>query len=79
VSVFEPFYRLEPTLNRHIDGTGMGSAIARQLTLAVDAPLSLNNRPGTGLEAALTLKNLRQVRCRYLDLPRCNEQGPGIY
>jgi signal transduction histidine kinase len=58
-AVFEPFYRLETSRNRHTGGTGLGLAIARQLTLAMNATLSLHNRPGGGLEARLTLKNLR--------------------
>ncbi|MDB5767614.1 MAG: ATPase [Collimonas fungivorans] len=58
-AVFEPFYRLEASRNRHTGGTGLGLAIARQLTLAMDATLSLHNRAGGGLEARLTLKNLR--------------------
>jgi signal transduction histidine kinase len=57
-TVFEPFYRLEASRNRHTGGTGLGLAIARQLTLAMDAKLSLHNRPDGGLEARLTLKNL---------------------
>ncbi|TDN61798.1 HAMP domain-containing sensor histidine kinase [Paraburkholderia sp. BL10I2N1] len=55
-AVFEPFYRLEASRNRHTGGTGLGLAIARQLALAMDATLSLNNRTGGGLEARLTLK-----------------------
>jgi signal transduction histidine kinase len=58
-AVFEPFHRLESSRNRNTGGTGLGLAIARQLTLAMDATLSLHNRPGGGLEARLTLKNLR--------------------
>jgi signal transduction histidine kinase len=57
-AVFEPFYRLETSRNRHTGGTGLGLAIARQLALAMDSTLSLHNRPGGGLEARLTLKNL---------------------
>jgi signal transduction histidine kinase len=57
-AVFEPFYRLEASRNRHTGGTGLGLAIARQLALAMDAKLSLDNRPGGGLEARLTLGNL---------------------
>ncbi|MGV2292421.1 HAMP domain-containing sensor histidine kinase [Trinickia sp. YCB016] len=56
-AVFEPFYRLETSRNRHTGGTGLGLAIARQLALAMNAALSLHNRPGGGLEARLTLKN----------------------
>jgi len=57
-AVFEPFYRLEGSRNRHTGGTGLGLAIARQLTLAMDAALTLHDRPGGGLEARLVLKNL---------------------
>jgi signal transduction histidine kinase len=58
-AVFEPFYRLEASRNRHTGGTGLGLAIARQLALAMDATLSLHNRSGGGLEARLTLKASR--------------------
>jgi signal transduction histidine kinase len=57
-AVFEPFYRLETSRNRHTGGTGLGLAIARQLALAMDATLTLHNRAGGGLEARLTLKKL---------------------
>jgi len=56
-AVFEPFVRLEGSRNRHTGGTGLGLAIARQLALAMDAALSLHNRPEGGLEARLVLKN----------------------
>jgi signal transduction histidine kinase len=55
-AVFQPFYRLEASRNRHTGGTGLGLAIARQLALAMDATLTLRNRDdGGGLEATLTL------------------------
>jgi signal transduction histidine kinase len=57
--VFEPFYRLEGSRNRGTGGTGLGLAIARQLALAMDAVLSLHNRPDGGLEARLVLKGVR--------------------
>ena len=57
-AVFEPFYRLESSRNRHSGGTGLGLAIARQLALAMDATLTLRNRVGGGLEAQLTLRKL---------------------
>ncbi|PMS38146.1 signal transduction histidine kinase [Trinickia symbiotica] len=56
-AVFEPFYRLETSRNRHTGGTGLGLAIARQLARAMDATLSLANRPEGGLAATLTLKS----------------------
>ncbi|MFL9890031.1 sensor histidine kinase [Paraburkholderia sp. RL17-381-BIF-C] len=58
-AVFEPFYRLEASRNRDTGGTGLGLAIARQLAMAMDATLTLHNRPGGGLEARLTLRNVR--------------------
>jgi len=59
--VFEPFYRLEGSRNRGTGGTGLGLAIARQLALAMDAVLSLHNRPDGGLEARLVLKGVSQI------------------
>ena len=60
-AVFEPFYRLEGSRNRGTGGTGLGLAIARQLALAMDATLSLKNRPEGGLEATLVLKGSNPV------------------
>lgn len=54
-AVFEPFVRLETSRNRGTGGTGLGLAIARQLAQAMDATLSLHQRPGGGLEARLAL------------------------
>ncbi|HEY4317871.1 MAG TPA: HAMP domain-containing sensor histidine kinase [Herbaspirillum sp.] len=58
-AVFEPFYRVEASRNRHTGGTGLGLAIVRQLTLAMHATLTLHHREGGGLEARLILKNLQ--------------------
>jgi signal transduction histidine kinase len=55
-TVFQPFYRVEASRNRDSGGTGLGLAIARQLSLAMNATLTLQNRPGGGLIARLTLK-----------------------
>ena len=54
-AVFQPFYRLETSRNRSSGGTGLGLAIARQLAQAIDATLTLGNRPEGGLAACLTL------------------------
>ena len=54
-AVFEPFARLETSRNRQTGGTGLGLAIARQLALAMDATLSLQNRPEGGLEARIVM------------------------
>lgn len=53
--VFEPFYRLETSRNAGTGGTGLGLSIARNLAQSMGGELTLRNRPGGGLEAALTL------------------------
>jgi signal transduction histidine kinase len=55
-AVFEPFYRLEGSRNRATGGSGLGLAIARQLAAALPGMLTLNKRPGGGLEARLVLQ-----------------------
>ncbi|WP_413196648.1 ATP-binding protein [Pararobbsia alpina] len=54
-AVFQPFFRVETSRNRDTGGTGLGLAIARQLALAMNATLTLRNRPEGGLEAKLIL------------------------
>lgn len=58
-TVFQPFYRVEASRNRDTGGTGLGLAIARQLSLAMNATLTLHNRPEGGLEARLTFASLQ--------------------
>ncbi|WP_188698298.1 ATP-binding protein [Silvimonas amylolytica] len=52
-AVFQPFFRLEGSRNRETGGTGLGLAIARQLSQAMNAVLTLQNRPEGGVEARL--------------------------
>lgn len=54
-AVFEPFFRLEDSRNRHTGGAGLGLYIARELTLKQQGTLVLSNRPGGGLLAELRL------------------------
>lgn len=54
-AVFEPFYRLEDSRNRHTGGAGLGLYIARELTLRQRGSLTLSNRPEGGLMAELRL------------------------
>jgi two-component system osmolarity sensor histidine kinase EnvZ len=56
-AVFRPFYRLEGSRSRETGGSGLGLAIAKQLADAHGWRLSLANRPGGGLEAALSLRD----------------------
>lgn len=55
-AVFEPFYRLEDSRNRHTGGAGLGLYIARELTLRQRGSLSLSNRPEGGLLAEVRLR-----------------------
>ncbi|KQQ27126.1 ATPase [Methylobacterium sp. Leaf123] len=54
-AVLLPFVRLERSRSRETGGTGLGLAIADQLASAIGGRLTLSNRPGGGLEAAVTL------------------------
>lgn len=54
-SVFEPFFRLDPSRNMSLSGTGLGLTIARNMALLSNAGLTLSNRPEGGLEARLSL------------------------
>ena len=54
-AVLEPFFRLENSRSRATGGTGLGLAIARQLAQTLGGQLTLTNRNGGGLAAAITL------------------------
>lgn len=54
-AVFRPFYRLEVSRSRDSGGSGLGLAIARQLADAHGWRIRLDDRPGGGLVAELTL------------------------
>lgn len=53
--VFEPFYRLETSRSRETGGVGLGLAIARQIARGHGGDVVLENRPGGGLRAVLSL------------------------
>jgi signal transduction histidine kinase len=53
--VFEPFYRLESSRSRETGGVGLGLAIARQIARGHGGDVVLENRPGGGLRASLSL------------------------
>lgn len=53
--VFDPFYRLEGSRNRDTGGTGLGLTIAKSIAQTHGGELTLENRPGGGLDARLTL------------------------
>jgi len=53
--VFEPFFRVEPSRNRHTGGTGLGLASARAVVLQHGGEIRLANRPAGGLCAQVVL------------------------
>jgi two-component system osmolarity sensor histidine kinase EnvZ len=60
-AVFEPFHRLDAARNPAIGGAGLGLAIVRQLAQANHWQVDLRPRAGGGLEAWLTLPDIRRV------------------
>ncbi|MDD4700622.1 MAG: ATP-binding protein [Desulfovibrio sp.] len=53
--VFEPFFRVEGSRNRHTGGHGLGLSIARSMAGMHKATLNLSNLPQGGLRARLEL------------------------
>lgn len=54
-AVFRPFYRLDPSRSSSTGGSGLGLAIARQLAQFHGWQLSLDERPGGGIEARVAI------------------------
>jgi protein-histidine pros-kinase len=54
-TVFEPFFRIDASRNRHTGGHGLGLSIARSMARLHNAALYLRNRPEGGLRARLEL------------------------
>ncbi|MGB5735442.1 MAG: ATP-binding protein [Thiohalocapsa sp.] len=54
-AVFRPFYRLESSRNRATGGSGLGLAVARQLSIANDMEIHLSTRMGGGTVASVRL------------------------
>jgi signal transduction histidine kinase len=60
--VFEPFFRVEPSRNRHTGGTGLGLASARAVVLQHGGEIRLANRPAGGLCARVMLPLANSIR-----------------
>ncbi len=54
-AVFEPFYRLEGSRNRNSGGVGLGMTIAREAAQRLGGELLLEDTPGGGLTAVVSL------------------------
>lgn len=59
--VFEPFFRVEGSRNRHTGGHGLGLSIARSMADLHEATLFLDNLPQGGLRARLELPLLDEA------------------
>jgi len=46
--IFEPFVQLEPLLNKHTPGVGLGLAIVREVVEQLEGRISLESHPGAG-------------------------------
>lgn len=53
--VFEPFFRLESSRNRHTGGVGLGLAVVRSILVEHGGDVTLRNRKGGGLRVTLSL------------------------
>ena len=54
-AVFEPFFRLEGSRNRNSGGVGLGMTIAREACQRLGGQLRLDETPGGGLTAVISL------------------------
>jgi len=59
-NVFKPFFRVERSRNKRTGGIGLGLATARTIARAHGGDVSVENRPGGGLRAIVTLPRRTQ-------------------
>lgn len=56
-TVFEPFYRLEPSRNRDSGGAGLGLTIVRQIVESYGGRIVIEERPGGGARVRVHLRH----------------------
>jgi two-component system, OmpR family, osmolarity sensor histidine kinase EnvZ len=57
-SVFEPFYRLEPSRNRDHGGAGLGLTIVRQIVESYRGTITIGDRPDGGARVQVRLRRI---------------------
>lgn len=53
--IFEPFFQVDPSLNKLYEGTGIGLSIVKKMAELMDAQVSLQSKLALGSEFVLTL------------------------
>jgi signal transduction histidine kinase len=65
--VFKPFVRLEQSRNKDTGGVGLGLAIARSIVRSHGGDIVLQNRPGGGLRAIVSLEGAATAETPHLE------------
>ncbi|MDX9870209.1 MAG: ATP-binding protein, partial [Candidatus Cloacimonadales bacterium] len=54
-AIFEPFFQIDNTANRHFGGTGLSLALAKQMLIAMQGNVSVESTVGKGSEFRISL------------------------
>lgn len=76
-AVFRPYYRLEQSRNRQTGGSGLGLAVARQLSLANHIELEIGARRGGGTVVTVRLPSTAEIEHREGPAGRPVDDGTG--
>jgi len=72
-AIFEPFFQIDNTANRHFGGTGLSLALAKQMLVAMQGTVSVESTVGKGSQFSISLP-FRITKKQYLlDYPVYND------